>query len=549
MNQFNDEVKPSTLEGADSSCKGWEISGSTGYTPKPDFQRKSGGSRICENDFAGSTLEGADSTGNQSQTYKNIKASKYFSKMTFIPDCGDDIFDFTNCFGGISFMEETKLKQICSFTEATTLQLDAFFILLFTINDYYYYIQNNTIMLAHENINIFDDIPSELRDVFNNNEFFSTIIPYVFCNLDRENNFADSTYFCTKMIESFTSSINYSKITGRNDEDENYHNYKSTILSFFTTNHIKLGEYLINIYNELKTDFDNLIIFADDILDLCTKDELQSDDIIKLESFMHENNKYLPNFDNDEILQSYYEFYYSRGDHYDNDDNNDNNDDNNDFNTYQNGTIFNYNMQNIITMANKKLDAIGYEIYYNGSNKWSHALEDCLIEHGYADDSKEITKIIYYVLITERDTIGYLNNHDDMTLYDRFTLVSIANDMYTSYDTFVDKLGQNFVMPYDYPVEIIIQILCRYYNINITLYSENLSVIEFNNSSNITNINIYRYTFDSYYNILPIGQTFVKSCIKKILLPSMINFESNNYVNTNFKSDIIVNDKNDITEI
>ena len=64
----------STLEEADSFCKGWEISGRTGYTPKPDSQRESGGSRICE-------------TNSQVQPIRSfVVVAKFFEFMTILID-------------------------------------------------------------------------------------------------------------------------------------------------------------------------------------------------------------------------------------------------------------------------------------------------------------------------------------------------------------------------------------------------------------------------------------------------------------------------------
>lgn len=97
-----------------------------------------------------------------------------------------------------------------------------------------------------------------------------------------------------------------------------------------------------------------------------------------------------------------------------------------------------------------------------------------------------------------------------MSIVDRFTLINIANDYNMTYDSLVNKIIVNGRVPIECPIDIIIQILSRHFNVNTTLYDENMCPIDFFNAVNDdpTHMFIYRYSYDQYYNMVPIGQTF-----------------------------------------
>ena len=486
------------------------------------------------------------SIDNKTVSYSNMVNTKYFSLMKYHPATASDMLDFTSMFIGLNFFDGKKIDRICNFYDATALQLDSFFVVLRSTGNDYNIMENNITKVATETFGVFNNFPPNIHNFFIKNDFFAVFTSYILGEMDYETNCHN---FCKIVFKSFVAETNYFQCMN-NSKDTNQLRLekkqcqliRERLMNFFQTNIDDTQIYINILHQEINAEINKLTSIGNNILDLCSKQILTDNDQGILESFLKENNKYVPDFESDEILIGYYQFVI----------------DNENAAVTINPTTTNpttnptiHTINNTITTANSKLATFGYEIVYNNCG-WIHTLQDCFVEHGFAVDSTSVAKIVYYVLMTERDTPGYLNKYDDMTTYDRFTLVSIANDSEISYDTFVYKIEQLGKIPYEFPVEILLQLLSRYYDINIFLFTEG-QIININNvldNKNPKHINVYRYSYDSYYNVIPIGSQFTKACENKKPVP-LINLGINPNMNylAQQVDNVVVNDMNDIVEI
>ena len=151
-----------------------------------------------------------------------------------------------------------------------------------------------------------------------------------------------------------------------------------------------------------------------------------------------------------------------------------------------------------------------------------HTILDCFVECGFATESHEIAMLIYHIFSTEKNTPSYTNKYDEITLYEHYKLVSFANEFPLTYENFMEKLFASKNIVWECPVEILMRILSRLYNVIITFYSERLTKIVINNclDNGVKNINIYQYYIDSFFTIIPIVPTNGEKDVPLLFAPN-----------------------------
>lgn len=213
---------------------------------------------------------------------------------------------------------------------------------------------------------------------------------------------------------------------------------------------------------------------------------------------------------------------------------------------------YNYenNMTRMTTIANHKLAGINYEIVPN--TKSFHSILDCLLQHQLSESSEVLVGFLFNTMLEERFTVGYTDKYNTITVDEHFFMICLANDIKLSYDDFLDYMGKYNKLPYDYPIEIILRIVSRMFNIRIILFTQQLIKLDINNSINETGIvEIYQYSHETCFNIVSKGTTFTPIGNKTIVQ----NISQNHFQNslpfalgTGYLEET-VNDINDIIEI
>ncbi|XWV24966.1 putative ORFan [Tupanvirus deep ocean] len=447
--------------------------------------------------------------------YENIDKTNYFSKLAFVPNCATDMNIFMEIHNGISiFSNNKKYKHASLLYRSSDQQLDALFILVRSIHFHYDRLTNLCTEVMSNSIYMFKEPPQNLIDIVSDKKFFGMISRYIIDNIKQnltEKNFLEKVGCALEKTFSKYPSLNPSQNTIENEK------IKEPIIQYLK-NHIEdLQIFFGMVYKELSTELGKILPIANLIFDLCSKLSLTETEKSILDKFINENKIHVPDFMNDPCLLDYYE--YMDMETLDNDEASWADDEfqfyNNNFSLYNHphfGINHNiYRENHSIQKINEKLLQIGYEVV-QGKYFYIHTIEDCFIQHGFAANNKDLATQICGVLVTERDTSGYTNKYDTMTLNDHFTLISIANDITVSYDSFVAQIMKTERIPWDFPVEILMRILSRFYNVNIMFYCDKLTNIYIDNAMdhNAKVLDIYQHSIDMFYNIIPIGSQFSK---------------------------------------
>ncbi|XWV26216.1 putative orfan [Tupanvirus soda lake] len=470
------------------------------------------------------TTDTVDDTMQQSKTtkkvtfrknfYNNIDKSNYFSKLAFVPSCYSDMNAFIKIHNGISIFNKNKYKQASLLSNSSIQQLDALFILVRSIHFHYDKLTKMCEDSMSNSVHLFKNPPQKLIEIVSDKKFFGLISNYIMNGIDQE--LTEKKFFMTvgNALEKVFNK--YSHLNPSQNEIEN-EKIKEPIIEYIK-NHIEDTQMFFGIvYKTLSSELEKILPIANMIFNLCAKITLSETEKSVLDIFINENKIHVPNFINDPTLLDYYECMNMET----SDSEDFWGDDEYEFSNYDHG-IYNYSyfaprkiyQENFsIPKVNEKLSQIGYEVvqgkYFN-----FHTVEDCFIQHGFAANKKELTMLVYDVLVTERNTSGYTNKYDTMTLSDHFTLISIANDITISYESFVAQIMNTERIPWDFPIEILMRILSRLYNVNIMFYCDKLTSMYIDNASdhNAKVLDIYQHSIDMFYNIIPIGSQFGKLC-------------------------------------
>lgn len=434
------------------------------------------------------------------QLFKNINNSLFFSGMKFKPHTDTDMFDFISFHNGKNFFDESLLEEICTNYDMCGIQLDALFILVRCMNFFYEKISHNIILIVKEFIkefNEFNDIPIELvkkmEEPFFADDFTFNLMENMIPNMTKQ-----------KFIEDLLGNLK---------------SMDKTAELFISENNEKLNNFISMIYENITVELNTILPIGNLILFLCRKKDIEESEKIVLEDFIKSNKKLIPDFTTDVIIKNYYEYFMDSHDL--------------EIEKWNIGDTFSRHYNNIYELENRekinsKLLNIGFQLADTLKNICFHTLLDCFVENGFANDKKEIAMIIYRILSTEKYTHGYTNKYEDMTLYDHYTLVTIANDINISYENFMQQIFETSKIPLEYPIEIIMRILSRFYNVMIIFYTNKLTYMIIDNYllSNYRTIAIYQYSADFCYNIIPITGVMPQINIlhdKKIVSDKLMN--------------------------
>lgn len=421
--------------------------------------------------------------------YINIKSCEYFSKLTIVPHTKDDMQIFIDAHSTHEFFSRDKIAKVFDNYEQTALQLDAIFIFCRTIPHYTEVIREMMVCFMQETSDIFINASDELVNICQKTDFFANLSDFLLEKIDCDYNNVEPITCNNIFAEALSLTIfNMPLLT------------KNCILEYLSNNKIILFKYGLGIHKKLKSLLDEFIPIGNTILDLCSKTDISADEIEILKKFIAEHLFLVPNLNTDKTIVNYYEtISYLL--------------DSTTFQpTFQQSYGYNsmYNPETIKKNINEKLKSIGYEIVVPNNLSWMHTLLECFVEHEFAEHTKEIATRIANALITNRNTPRYINKYDTVTLQDYFTMICIANEISTSYDSFIISFLENKTT-YDFPAEILMRILSRVYDVDITFYTNNLVPVAIYNAINYNAklVTIYQYSMDYFFNVVPIGSNFV----------------------------------------
>lgn len=511
-------------------------------------------------------------------------------RMKSIPIDGYDMTSFCLSFNGTDLIDQNKITELRGFYKMDMSQLDALFILMRTLNACY---ANIISIIEHSlgyGVQLLPGLPSELTNIFANKDFIRSSTSACMTNIDHTKTdmyiFQKVLYAC--IINNLKcyydcgySNAHYSPSCSQCELYNNLFN------NYAGANKVHFDEYVKNIYETYYNTIVDKKIHANKIFSICVDRNLSSYDKNQLLRFISDNtatNTSNTDYtDIDNVLNIFYDYMDGRRDMHnfqtdsasynvnaesdanlngniDSDTNSDINSDITDDNEYNPYYEYNpcdkyspYSSYNSVSDNNSygnmqliisSLGSIGFELV---KTSWgtiqSYGLSGYFACIGLVTESTEIANVVHNVLVSERNAIGYIDIYDDMTLADRFLLVCIANDLDICYDKFIAHIEQHGKLPLEYPVEIILRIISRYYDIAITIFDSNLNLLEITNGFNPDSpiIYMYQHSMDLYYNIRPITQS-------DIINKSLINVDNDDNVLC-IDDTSCVNDKSNVTEI
>lgn len=411
-----------------------------------------------------------------SKYYININESIYFSKLHIKPKNKNHMIILSDLHGFIKYLKMDMLINILNNYEMSSLQLDTFFIVMRKIYAFELDIIKKTCGIFIKELNI--SMPEEIKvlEILINNLFEDIIV-----DMDENKFLRTMIFLMNELLQVY----------------KNYEITRESVLNLVRFIRKNINKYTksINIaYQFIFGNIKNLSMISEYLL-ICQK-SLTEEEIEKLKFFI-ENNKNLEiDYENDIIIKKYYDRMNNT----------------NAIICYNNISRFN---KKEINPIKKMIDP--FILKYNfevadikfAVNK-NHKLEHCLIEHKFVDNIDELINILYKTLISESNTTGFIINDDSTTLYEYYQSIVIQNNINICYHDYIYRLTMYKSIPYEVPLEIILRILSRLFDIIIGLYEINNEPIIINNTiiKNPITINIIKYN-NEYYNIININETFI----------------------------------------
>ena len=474
--------------------------------------------------------------------YVNISKSILFSNMKIIPKTVNQMCSFMYCHKGIEFLNYDKIMTVCKFYEIDDSQLETLFVLARVATDYYDMIEEKMCEFIHDNMLDFPNPIPEFLKLCSEKKFIKSYFKEIFTEItykdeDRIENVSNEI-----LTEIFISMLKF-KAEGSVylNPYPNSHaniNYKLKIFQYLTEN-MKLFETFVNEFRlKLLSMAQKFINIGNKILDLCSTSQYDTNDHEYLENFCNTHIKSIPQYDDDIFLKKFYHLVTSTGNDsidssgdaiHSSDDtcdviswdeiplpcnkiygcqNSNNANNTNNANNANNANNFYFcDKYSFLERANSELLKIGYKVA--GDNYYLYPI-DCFVQHGLANNRREIISLILFNMSHERDTTGFINKYDAITLVDYFTMICIANDIQTSYDTFLIDL-QNESVSIHFPPEILFRIISRIYNVIVIFYTGTLTKIVIDNAleDNTRIIEIHQSHNEFFYNIIPFNTEFV----------------------------------------
>jgi hypothetical protein len=409
---------------------------------------------------------------------------------------------------------DEHINAACSATNMNNVQLDA----LFTLARYIYtktsQFKQKLVEICKTNFKLFDESDNYSNNITFLDDFLWVLVDnlfekwYVYNELDKIDQFI-------KIFKDAWFSLN----------DSTY---------FFENKHDKLIIFAKMIDKEMHDNVDLFLRKTRYIFKLCIKSILSSDELSILQKFVNHYYIINCNYDDDEVITSYYNAInaFNKND-------NPNENLNNLWDPEQNS---NYDMSNFWNVENdqnvcningfsgnnynqyqpleeyhktikNKLKTIGFSLVKELKHI-EHDVLDCIVDHNFCKNKKTLILLICDILKKNKNVYGYIDKFDKLiTLHDLFIIINAAYDNNVNYDNSVRIMEKTCILSPGFPVELLLKIISRHYNTIITLYTEDLNSLFIDNAIGESPkwINIFKYSCHSYYNIIPIGETFVPS--------------------------------------
>jgi hypothetical protein len=514
---------------------------------------------------------------NNFSSYSNIQKTRFLSKLSIIPRNSYEMLWFlTGHMGYNIFFSKEKVYSLMLHYDISELQLDAFLILAKYVHKSYKSLRDILRTIIIDSFSIFDKKMDEQLSIVKNPKFLGDLSERFVCSINNikmtQQIFMD---IMTKAIQCSIESEFERKIYDEEDfifsqgkrHDKELTLFQEKFINYLKENLTQTEKFFSVIYEKFVIEFDKILPVVQPIINICSKRSVVTEEEQVLKEFI---SHYLNLLDDvDDNMKIFYKFMQNMRSDIDYEpyflDNEDFekmfcdcygvNTENfalsyvesypNSHNNEKSKTIYHGNKN--LEHANEHLSSIGYYAINNTQKLWMHMIEDCFVEHGFASNTNEIARLVYHVMSTEKDTCGFTNKYDTITLYEHFVIISIANNIDYSYEYFMSLLSTYEKIPFEYPIEFLMRILSRCYDVNILFYSGKLMEFFIDNAllDEAKNLHIYQESMDTFYNIVPIGSGFCK-----LYDPSKIS-NANKYQPLSIDDNIfdVVNDITCIIEI
>lgn len=444
--------------------------------------------------------------------YVNIQKSIYFSQLPCIPVDDGQMMDFIYFHEGMgAFDYDDVIEEICKNYNLSGLALDALFIFLRLVKSYCQMVKSKKIHKSMgDNLNLFlvknpsgsngQEIIPECLQMISKNQ----TLMYYMEELIYEMVMTKETAGIDEIVLSLKNIAEEQTVKDHLAKEHIVEDPLLQLIQFIKSNSNLFLTFIGRVISETSSEVEKLVLVGDNVFKLFRKESLDATDKQLLEKFIIQNKNLVPtDLKNDDMINSYNKFH-------------------NNVNIFskESGsyTICNFggvsdliNLASIESYANKKLERIGMKIVLPPKPVWFHMICDCLIQQNIISCQEEALSILVNSLVAEKNTIGYTNKYDNITLFDHFTLICIANNMDTNYDKIIDVMTSTRRISHDFPIELLARIFSRVFNVIINLYLPDLTQNIIDNTimeKDILFVNIYRYSDDYFFNIIQTTETF-----------------------------------------
>ncbi|XWV26217.1 putative orfan [Tupanvirus soda lake] len=162
--------------------------------------------------------------------------------------------------------------------------------------------------------------------------------------------------------------------------------------------------------------------------------------------------------------------------------------------------------------AKVKVDKMGYKLYpENGASD----ILTPFIMHNFVKSSQDLVNLIVSFMETSKNDPGTFNKYDPIDLETAFMLVAMSNEINKTYGEFLTTMKEKSILPTEYPIEFILRLVSRLFNVVIHFYDENMAFTEFDNTLyQMYNqpVTIFQLGYMDYYMLLPKDENFVPIC-------------------------------------
>ncbi|XWV24967.1 putative ORFan [Tupanvirus deep ocean] len=162
--------------------------------------------------------------------------------------------------------------------------------------------------------------------------------------------------------------------------------------------------------------------------------------------------------------------------------------------------------------AKLKIDKMGYKLY---PEKGLNNILTPFVMHNFVKSTQDLVKLIVSFMETSKNDPGTFNKYDAIDLESAFMLVAMSNEINKTYNEFLTTMKEKYILPGEYPIEFILRLVSRIFNVVIHFYDENIIFTEFDNTlyqMHNQPITIFQLSLMDYYMLLPKEEEFIPIC-------------------------------------